>query len=133
MVERDLDGHVRAELRGEFALRAGHGMERIYLAEEFRPRIATGQGDWTQRSMPAPPADTDRGLWLAVDHLLGGGLVRDFTAAHLARPAAAPGCASNRQAPHAGTSPSQGLVTSGRRSRTSPRSGRRPAAPTATD
>ncbi|MFF3001104.1 hypothetical protein ACFVTC_42320 [Streptomyces sp. NPDC057950] len=41
--------------------------------------------------MLAPPADTDRGLWLAADHLLGG-LVRDFDAKHLA--IGAPGCDS---------------------------------------
>jgi protein-L-isoaspartate(D-aspartate) O-methyltransferase len=91
-VERDLGGRLRAELRAvEFAHRAGHGMQRIYLSEEFRIRITTGQGDWTQRTMLAPPADTDRGLWLAVDHLRGG-LVRDFTAEHLA--IGAPGCGS---------------------------------------
>ncbi|MFJ9893558.1 protein-L-isoaspartate O-methyltransferase [Streptomyces sp. NPDC091280] len=93
VVERDQGGRLRAELRAvESGHRAGHGMDRIYLAEEFRTRISTGQGDWTQRSKLAPPADTDRGLWLAVDHLLGGTLVRDFTAEHLA--VGAPGCGS---------------------------------------
>jgi len=93
VVERDLSGQVRAELRAvEYAHRAGHGMERIYLTDEFRTEIATGRGDWTQRSMLAPPADADRGLWLAADHLLGGTLVRDFTADHLA--IGAPGCGS---------------------------------------
>ncbi|WP_055522861.1 protein-L-isoaspartate O-methyltransferase family protein [Streptomyces graminilatus] len=93
IVERDLGEQVRAELRAvEYAHRAGHGMERIYLADDFRTQIATGRGDWTQRSKLPPPADTDRGLWLAADHLLGGNLVRDFTAEHLA--IGAPGCGS---------------------------------------
>ncbi|MGD1220539.1 protein-L-isoaspartate O-methyltransferase [Streptomyces krungchingensis] len=92
VVERTADGKVQAELRAvEFAHRAGHGMERIWLSAEFRRRIATDPGTWTQRSMLAPPADTDRGLWLAADHLLGG-LVRDFGAEHLA--IGAPGCGS---------------------------------------
>jgi protein-L-isoaspartate(D-aspartate) O-methyltransferase len=66
-------------------------MERIWLSEDFRQRIATEPGTWTQRSMLAPPADTDRGLWLAADHLLGG-LVRDFGAEHLS--IGAPACGS---------------------------------------
>ncbi|MER5597029.1 methyltransferase domain-containing protein [Streptomyces sp. NPDC002265] len=92
VVERTADGQVTAELRAvEFAHRAGHGMQRIWLDAEFRQRIAGEQGTWTQRSMLAPPADTDRGLWLAADHLLGG-LVRDFGAEHLR--VGAPGCGS---------------------------------------
>ncbi|MET9661668.1 protein-L-isoaspartate O-methyltransferase [Streptomyces sp. NPDC006510] len=83
VVERTFDGQVRAELRAvEFAHQAGHGMERIWLTEEFRQRITAEPGEWTQQSMLAPPADTDRGLWLAADHLLSG-LVRDFGAEHL--------------------------------------------------
>lgn len=93
VVERTADGRIAAELRAvEFAHRAGHGMERIWLSKEFRQRIATGPGTWTQQSMLAPPTDTDRGLWLAADHLLGGGLVRDFTAEHLV--IGSPGCGS---------------------------------------
>lgn len=92
VVDRTADGQVRAELRAvEFAHRAGHGMNRIWLSEEFRQAIATASGAWTQRSTLAPPADTDRGLWLAADHLLGG-LVRDFSAEHLT--IGAPGCGS---------------------------------------
>ncbi|WP_405690056.1 protein-L-isoaspartate O-methyltransferase family protein [Streptomyces sp. NBC_00057] len=92
VVERTFDGHVRAELRAvEFAHQAGHGLERIWLPEEFRQRITAEPGTWTQRSMLPPPADTDRGLWLAADHLLGG-LVRDFGAEHLV--IGAPGCGS---------------------------------------
>ncbi|MEU1529845.1 hypothetical protein [Streptomyces fagopyri] len=75
----------------EFAHRAGHGMERIWLSEEFRHRIANQPGTWTRRSMSAPPADADRGLWLAADHLLGG-LVRDFGAEQLL--IGAPACGS---------------------------------------
>ncbi|MFF7050179.1 protein-L-isoaspartate O-methyltransferase [Streptomyces griseorubiginosus] len=92
VVERTAEGRIAAELRAvEFAHRAGHGMERIWLSEDFRQRIATEPGTWTQRSMLAPPADTDRGLWLAADHLLGG-LVRDFSAEHLS--IGAPACGS---------------------------------------
>ncbi|WP_439945735.1 protein-L-isoaspartate O-methyltransferase family protein [Streptomyces sp. BBFR109] len=92
VVERASDGRIAAELRAvEFAHRAGHGMKRIWLNEEFRRRIASEPGAWTQRSMVAPPADADRGLWLAADHLLGG-LVRDFGAEHLV--IGAPGCGS---------------------------------------
>jgi protein-L-isoaspartate O-methyltransferase len=92
VVERTADGQIQAELRAvEFAHRAGHGMERIWLSKDFRQRIATEPGTWTQLSMPAPPADEDRGLWLAADHLLGG-LVRDFGAEHLS--IGAPGCGS---------------------------------------
>ncbi|MFF2410692.1 protein-L-isoaspartate O-methyltransferase [Streptomyces sp. NPDC058092] len=93
VVERTAEGRITAELRAvEFAHRAGHGMARIWLSEEFRQRMATEPGTWTQRSMLAPPADSDRGFWLAADHLLGGGLVRDFGSEHLA--IGAPGCGS---------------------------------------
>ncbi|MGW8882709.1 hypothetical protein ACWGRV_29280 [Streptomyces sp. NPDC055663] len=77
---------------GGGAHRAGHGMERIWLSEDFRQRIATEPGAWTQRSMLAPPTDTDRGLWLATDHLFFRGLVRDFGAEHLV--VDAPACGS---------------------------------------
>lgn len=93
VVERTVDGQITGELRAvEFAHRAGHGMERIWLDEQFRKRIATEPSTWTQRSMLAPPTDADRGLWLAADHVLGGGLVRDFSAEHLS--IGAPGCGS---------------------------------------
>ncbi|MEU9139374.1 protein-L-isoaspartate O-methyltransferase [Streptomyces sp. NPDC048404] len=93
VVERTSDGQIKAELRAvEFAHRAGHGMNRIWLSAEFRQRIATDPGTCTQRSTLAPPADTDRGLWLAADHLLGGQLVRDFGPEYLV--IGAPGCGS---------------------------------------
>lgn len=92
VVRRTAGGQITAELRAvEFAHRAGHGMARIWLSEEFRQRIATEPGAWTQRSKLAPPADSDRGFWLAADHLLGG-LVRDFGSEHLA--IGAPSCGS---------------------------------------
>ncbi|MGW1158882.1 protein-L-isoaspartate O-methyltransferase family protein [Streptomyces sp. NPDC002519] len=92
IVERTVDGEVRAELRAvEFAHQAGRDLERIWLSKEFRQRIAAEPGEWTQRSKLRPPADGDRGLWLAADHLLGG-LVRDFGAEHLV--IGAPGCGS---------------------------------------
>lgn len=93
VVGRTADGRISAELRAvEFAHRAGHGMARIWLNEELRQRMAAEPGTWTQRSKLAPPADSDRGFWLAADHLLGGGLVRDFGSEHLA--IGAPGCGS---------------------------------------
>ncbi|GAB1332174.1 hypothetical protein ACE1SV_65130 [Streptomyces sennicomposti] len=69
----------------EFAHRAGHGMDRIWLSVEF----ATAS---TPRSMLTPPADTDRGLWPVADHMVGG-VARDLGAEHAVR-APAPGCAS---------------------------------------
>lgn len=92
IVERTADGQIQGELRAvEFAHQAGRDLERIWLSEEFRQRIAAEPGTWTQRSKLSPPADSDRGLWLAADHLLGG-LVRDFGADHLV--IGAPGCGS---------------------------------------
>ncbi|MEU7339635.1 NUDIX domain-containing protein [Streptomyces sp. NPDC007074] len=93
VIERTTDGQVQSELRAvEFAHRAGHGTPRILLTDKFRQRIATAPGTRIQQSMLPPPADTDRGLWLAADHLLGGRLVRDFSADHLA--IGAPDCGS---------------------------------------
>ncbi|MFC8125946.1 methyltransferase domain-containing protein [Streptomyces sp. NPDC057302] len=93
VVEREAGRQLTAYLKAvEFAHRAGHGMQRIWLTKEFKERIAIDTDTWTQRSMLAPPADSDRGFWLAADHLLGGGLVRDFGAEHLV--IGAPGCGS---------------------------------------
>ncbi|MFD5805915.1 protein-L-isoaspartate O-methyltransferase family protein [Streptomyces sp. NPDC127020] len=92
VVRRTAGRYVTAELRAvPFAHRAGHGMARIWLSDEFRQRMAAKPGHWTQRSSLAPPADSDRGFWLAADNLLGG-LVRDFGAEHLV--IGAPGCGS---------------------------------------
>ncbi|WP_063795877.1 methyltransferase domain-containing protein [Streptacidiphilus griseoplanus] len=80
VISRGPDGRVEGELRAvEFAHRAGHGVARIFLDRDFRGRIAAGADARTRTSQVAPPGDTERGLWLAVDHLRGG-LVRDFTA-----------------------------------------------------
>ncbi len=93
VVERTADGTLNSEVRAvEFAHRAGHGVDRIWLTEAFRHRIATEPGAWTYVSARELPSSTDRGFWLAADHLLGGGLVRDFGAEHLAL--GAPGCGS---------------------------------------
>lgn len=92
VVTRRPDGQIEGELRGvEFAHRAGHGMQRIFLSRAFLNRISTGRGEWTQLSRLSPPPDSARGLWLAVDHLAGG-LVRDFNAEDLV--IGAPGCGS---------------------------------------
>ncbi|WP_257138290.1 MULTISPECIES: protein-L-isoaspartate O-methyltransferase [Streptomyces] len=93
VVERTADGTLNSEVRAvEFAHRAGHGVDRIWLTDAFRHRIATEPGAWTYVSARELPSSTDRGFWLAADHLLGGGLVRDFGAEHLAL--GAPGCGS---------------------------------------
>ncbi|MFD9771680.1 methyltransferase domain-containing protein [[Kitasatospora] papulosa] len=79
VIERRQDGSVEAQLRAvEFGHRAGAGFDRLFLSAAFRAEIATADG-WTQRSMIAPPQDTARGMWLALDHLYPG-LVRDFGA-----------------------------------------------------
>ncbi|MGW5932136.1 protein-L-isoaspartate O-methyltransferase family protein [Streptomyces anulatus] len=93
VVERTPEGTLTCELRAvEFAHRAGHGVDRIWLTEDFRHRIATEPGTRTYVSARELPSTTDRGFWLAADHLLGGGLVRDFGAEHLTL--GAPGCGS---------------------------------------
>ncbi len=61
----DVVGRLRAV---EFGHRAGAGFDRLFLSAAFRTEITTADG-WTQRSMLAPPPDTARGLWLALDHL----------------------------------------------------------------
>lgn len=83
-----MSGELRAV---EFAHRAGHGVDRIWLTEDVRRRIATEPGARRFVSERELPSTTDRGFWLAADHLLGG-LVRDFGAEHLAL--GAPGCGS---------------------------------------
>ncbi|MFG2924294.1 methyltransferase domain-containing protein [Streptomyces sp. NPDC048305] len=82
VIERRQDGSVAAQLRAvEFGHRAGAGFDRVFLSAVFRAEITTADG-WTQRSMIAPPPDTARGLWLALDHLYPG-LVRHFGAEDL--------------------------------------------------
>ncbi|WP_274036478.1 methyltransferase domain-containing protein [Streptomyces sp. MMBL 11-1] len=82
VVERRQDGRLEAQLRAvEFGHRAGAGFDRLFLSAAFREEIATADG-WTQRSLLAPPEDSARGLWLALDHLYPG-LVRNFGAADL--------------------------------------------------
>ncbi|MFJ4151928.1 methyltransferase domain-containing protein [Streptomyces galbus] len=82
VIERRQDGSVEAQLRAvEFGHRAGSGFDRLFLSAGFRAEITTADG-WTQRSMLAPPPDTARGMWLALDHLYPG-LVRDFGAENL--------------------------------------------------
>ncbi|MFG3633264.1 protein-L-isoaspartate O-methyltransferase family protein [Streptomyces huasconensis] len=82
VIERQGDGSVEAQLRAvEFGHRARAGFDRLFLSAAFRAEITTA-GGWTQRSRLAPPADTARGMWLALDHLYPG-LVRDFGAEDL--------------------------------------------------
>ncbi|MBK6044633.1 50S ribosomal protein L11 methyltransferase [Streptomyces sp. MBT55] len=92
VVERTAQGTASGQLRAvEFAHRAGHGVERIWLTEHLRHRIATEPGTRRFESARELPSAGDRGFWLAADHLLSG-LVRDFGAEHLA--IGAPGCGS---------------------------------------
>ncbi|MEU5662093.1 methyltransferase domain-containing protein [Streptomyces longwoodensis] len=91
MIERRQDGSVAARLQAvEFGHRAGAGFDRVFLSAAFRAEITTADG-WTQRSMLAPPPDTARGMWLALDHLYPG-LVRHFGAEDLS--IGAPECRS---------------------------------------
>ncbi|MFD7134515.1 hypothetical protein [Streptomyces sp. NPDC059894] len=85
------DGTVEAELRAvEFGHRAGAGFDRLFLSAGFRATITTAEGR-TRRSRVAPPADTARGMWLALDALYPG-LVRHFGAEDLTL--GAPRCGS---------------------------------------
>lgn len=84
----DVEVQVRAV---EFGHRGGIGFDRLFLSAEFREEIATGTGDWTQRSFLRPPMDTDRGFWMALD-LDRPGLVRNFGATDLT--IGAPKCGS---------------------------------------
>ncbi|MFC9930112.1 protein-L-isoaspartate O-methyltransferase [Streptomyces sp. NPDC127190] len=91
VIDKRPDGTVEAELRAvEFGHRAGAGFDRLFLSSSFRHTIATADG-WTQRTRLAPPADTARGMWLALDALYPG-LVRHFGAEDLT--IGAPECGS---------------------------------------
>lgn len=91
VIDKRPDGTVEAELRAvEFGHRAGAGFDRLFLSASFRKTITTADG-WTQRSRLAPPADTARGMWLALDALYPG-LVRHFGAEDLT--VGAPECGS---------------------------------------
>ncbi|MFF0000533.1 methyltransferase domain-containing protein [Streptomyces avermitilis] len=91
VIGKPQDGTVEAELRAvEFGHRAGAGFDRLFLSAQFRATITTADG-WTQRSQLAPPADTARGMWLALD-ALHPGLVRHFGAEDLT--IGAPDCGS---------------------------------------
>ncbi|WP_256220614.1 protein-L-isoaspartate O-methyltransferase [Streptomyces sp. CC53] len=82
VIDKRPDGTVEAELRAvEFGHRAGAGFDRLFLSASFRDTIATADG-WTQRTRLAPPTDTARGMWLALDALYPG-LVRHFGAEDL--------------------------------------------------
>ena len=102
VVERTVDGRLTGQLRPvDSAHRPGHGMNSIVLSEEFRQRIANEPGSRTRRTTLAPPAGSDRGLWLAADHLLGG-LVHNSRVEHLE--IGAPGCGSWLRVKPAGNS-----------------------------
>lgn len=91
VISKRPDGAVEGELRAvEFGHRAGYGFHRLFLSTAFRETITTADG-WTQRSRLAPPPDTARGMWLALD-ALHPGLVRHFGAEDLT--IGAPRCGS---------------------------------------
>ncbi|MGI5262395.1 protein-L-isoaspartate O-methyltransferase family protein [Streptomyces angustmyceticus] len=92
VITKTATGAVVAELRAvELGHRGGVGFDRLFLSAGLRERIATGPGRWTQRSHVAPPADTERGFWLALD-AHHPGLVRHFGADDLT--IGAPECGS---------------------------------------
>ncbi|WFB11361.1 methyltransferase [Streptomyces sp. LX-29] len=92
VVTRTKAGAAKAELIAvELGHRGGAGFDRLFLSAAFRKKITAGEGGRTQRSRLQPPADTDRGMWLALDHLHPG-LVRDFSADDLT--IGAPECGS---------------------------------------
>ncbi|MFE9826487.1 protein-L-isoaspartate O-methyltransferase [Streptomyces sp. NPDC005791] len=92
VITKTATGKVVAEIRAvEFGHRGGVGFDRLFLSADFRNQITTGEGRWTQRSRLVPPADTERGMWLALDYLHPG-LVRHFGADDLT--IGAPGCGS---------------------------------------
>ncbi|MFF4496207.1 methyltransferase domain-containing protein [Streptomyces sp. NPDC001546] len=91
VIDKGPDGTVEAELRAvEFGHRAGAGFDRLFLSAAFRDTIATADGP-TRLTRVEPPADTARGMWLALD-ALHPGLVRHFGAEDLA--IGAPECGS---------------------------------------
>ncbi|MEV7839236.1 methyltransferase [Streptomyces albidoflavus] len=91
VIDKRPDGTVEAELRAvEFGHHSGAGFDRLFLSASFRKTITTADG-WTQRTRLAPPADTARGMWLALDYLHPG-LVRHFGAEDLT--IGAPECGS---------------------------------------
>ncbi|MER5549783.1 protein-L-isoaspartate O-methyltransferase, partial [Streptomyces sp. NPDC002589] len=80
VITKNPAGTVEATLHAvEFGHRAGVGFDRLSLSREFRETMTTAEGEWTQRSRLEPPADTARGMWLALDGLRPG-LVRHFGA-----------------------------------------------------
>ncbi|MGW0537463.1 methyltransferase domain-containing protein [Streptomyces sp. NPDC003032] len=91
VIDKRPDGTVEAQLRAvEFGHRAGAGFDRLFLSATFLATITTA-GGWTQRTRITPPADTARGIWLALD-ALHPGLVRHFGAKDLT--IGAPECGS---------------------------------------
>ncbi|MET9778819.1 protein-L-isoaspartate O-methyltransferase [Streptomyces sp. NPDC006367] len=92
VVTKTSSGAVEGTLAAvEFGHRGGWGFDRLFLSREFRDRIATSRGDWTQRTRLEPPPDSARGMWLALDHYFPG-LVRHFGAEDLT--IGAPECGS---------------------------------------
>ncbi|MFF8789419.1 protein-L-isoaspartate O-methyltransferase [Streptomyces sp. NPDC015125] len=96
VVSRSPDGQVTSHLRAvEFAHRAGHGRQQIFLSAAFRERIAARSAGSAEappfRSAEVPPSDDARGFWLALD-ALHPGLVRHRGVDDLV--IGAPGCGS---------------------------------------
>ncbi|WP_239567221.1 methyltransferase [Streptomyces sp. G44] len=92
VITRSPNGVVEAELVAvEFGHRGGAGFDRLFLSAAFRNRITASDCGRTRRSRLEPSADTDRAMWLALDHLHPG-LIRDFSAEDLT--IGAPRCGS---------------------------------------
>ncbi|MEE1790254.1 methyltransferase domain-containing protein [Streptomyces sp. BE308] len=119
---------VQAELRGvEFTHPAGHGLERIWLTDQFRQRITIGPGRRrTRASRPCPRILTAvsgrQPTTVPVGPSCGTSAPSIWSSV---RPPAGRGCAPGEWAPKHGVSRLRGRATSGRNSRTSLSGGRR--------
>ncbi|MEU9182616.1 methyltransferase domain-containing protein [Streptomyces sp. NPDC048550] len=92
VISKDPAGQVTGELRPvRYGHRAGHGLDWIFLKKSFRDRIAARDGATVTHNRQAPPPDTARGFWLALN-FLNPVLVRKGGADHLV--IGAPACRS---------------------------------------
>ncbi|MEU9416019.1 methyltransferase domain-containing protein [Streptomyces sp. NPDC048272] len=92
VISKDPAGQITGKFRPvRYGHRAGHGQDWIFLKKPLRDRIAAREGATLTHSRQTPPADTERGFWLALN-FLNPGLVRDGSADHLV--IGAPACGS---------------------------------------
>ncbi|MFI5986843.1 methyltransferase domain-containing protein [Streptomyces sp. NPDC051555] len=92
VISKGLAGQVTGELRPvRYGHRAGHGLDWIFLKKSLRDRIEARESATLTHSRQAPPPDTARGFWLALN-FLNPGLVRNGGAEDLV--IGAPACGS---------------------------------------